>query len=86
MGGWLARLKNEKAPDTHATKPTKPPQGDEKAGFVGFVAYPPPLFKKSGRVMRWRRGPKRQRPTTAQRLTQRQQATLTAGAGRIPKQ
>jgi hypothetical protein len=28
---WLARLKNEKAPGTHATKATKP-------GFVGFVA------------------------------------------------
>lgn len=48
MGGWLARLKNEKAPDTHATKPTKPPQGDEKAGFVGFVAYPPAPFQKIG--------------------------------------
>jgi hypothetical protein len=30
---WLARLKNEKAPGTHATKATKP-------GFVGFVACP----------------------------------------------
>lgn len=38
MGGWLARLKNEKTPETYATKPTKPPQGVEKAGFVGFVA------------------------------------------------
>ena len=48
MGGWLARLKNEKAPDTHATKPTKPAQGDAKAGFVGFVAYPPAPFQKNG--------------------------------------
>ena len=48
MGGWLARLKNEKAPDTHATKPTKLPQGDEKEGFVGFVAYPPAPFQKIG--------------------------------------
>lgn len=50
MGGWLARLKNEKVPDAHATKPTKPPQGDEKAGFVGFVAYPPTPFQKIGAV------------------------------------
>lgn len=50
MGGWLARLKNEKAPDPPATKPTKPPQGDEKAGFVGFVAYPPAPFQKIGDV------------------------------------
>ncbi len=46
MGGWLARLKNEKAPDTHATKPTKPAQGDAKEGFVGFVAYPTACFQK----------------------------------------
>ena len=50
MGGWLARLKNEKAPDTHATKPTKPAQGDAKAGFVGFVAYPTACFQKIGSV------------------------------------
>jgi len=37
---WLARLKNQKAPATHATKPTKPPQGGFAGGFVGFVAYP----------------------------------------------
>jgi len=37
---WLARLKNEKAPITHATKPTKP-------GFVGFVACPHAPFQKS---------------------------------------
>jgi len=36
---WLARLKNEKAPGPHATKPTKP-------GFVGFVAYPHGPFQK----------------------------------------
>ncbi len=46
MGGWLARLKNEKAPGTHATKPTKPTQGEEKTGFVGFVAYPQSPFQK----------------------------------------
>lgn len=46
MGKWLARLKNEKAPDPPATKPTKPPQGDERAGFVGFVAYLPATFQK----------------------------------------
>jgi hypothetical protein len=48
MSGWLARLKNEKAPGTHATKPTKLPQGEEKAGFVGFVAYPSTPFQKIG--------------------------------------
>ena len=47
-GGWLARLKNDKAPDTHATKPTKPAQGEAKAGFVGFVAYSPAPFQKNG--------------------------------------
>jgi hypothetical protein len=46
MSGWLARLKNEKAPGTPATKPTKPPQGYEKSGFVGFVAYPLAPFQK----------------------------------------
>lgn len=30
---WLARLKNQKGPDTHPTKPTEP-------GFVGFVGTP----------------------------------------------
>lgn len=43
MGGWLARLKNEKAPDTHATKPTE-------TLFVGFVAYPPATLQKIGAV------------------------------------
>lgn len=43
---WLARLKNQKAPDTHATKPTKPPEQADGAGFVGFVAYPPTPFQK----------------------------------------
>ena len=46
MGQWLSRLKAEKAPDTPATKPTKPLQGDERAGSVGFVAYHPALFQK----------------------------------------
>jgi hypothetical protein len=36
---WLARLKNEKALGTHATKATKP-------GFVGFVAPAPRAFQK----------------------------------------
>jgi hypothetical protein len=36
---WLARLKNEKALGTHATKPTKP-------GFVGFVAPAPGASQK----------------------------------------
>jgi hypothetical protein len=36
---WLARLKNEKAPGTHATKATKP-------GFVGFVAPAPGASQK----------------------------------------
>ena len=48
MSGWLARLKNENMGGTHATKPTKPPQGDEKVGFVGFVAYPLAAFQKIG--------------------------------------
>ncbi len=50
MGRWLARLKNEIAPDTPATKPTKPPEGDQKAGYVGFVAHPPALSQKIGVV------------------------------------
>lgn len=46
---WLALLKNQKDAKTHATKPTKPPQGVEKGGFVGFVAYPQgPFQKKEG--------------------------------------
>jgi hypothetical protein len=36
---WLARLKNEKAPGSHATKATKP-------GFVGFVAPTPVVSQK----------------------------------------
>jgi hypothetical protein len=43
---WLARLKNQKGPDTHATKPTKPPEQAGWAGSVGFVAYPPTPFQK----------------------------------------
>jgi len=38
---WLARLKNEKAQGTHATKATKP-------GFVGFVACQDGPFEKIG--------------------------------------
>lgn len=49
MIGWLDQLKNKTPLTTHATKPTKPPHGEEKAGFVGFVAYPPaPLPKIEG--------------------------------------
>ena len=43
---WLARLKKEKVPDTHATKATETPQGSAKGVFVGFVAYPPAPFQK----------------------------------------
>lgn len=43
---WLARLKNEEAPDPYATKATKPAQWKHKAGSVGFVAYPPAPFQK----------------------------------------
>lgn len=34
---WLARLKNERAPELAPTKPTKPLVRDEAAGFVGFA-------------------------------------------------
>lgn len=47
MGGWLERLKTEKAPPPHPTKPTKPPQGGEVAGFVGFVGCPPATIPKN---------------------------------------
>lgn len=50
MGGWLARLKNEKATDTNATKATKTPQGESEGIFVGFVAYPQAPFQKIGAV------------------------------------
>ena len=41
---WLARLKRQKAPDTHPTKPTEP-------GFVGFVGTPDGHIQKiSGSV------------------------------------
>lgn len=50
MGRWLARLKNEKGLNAHATKPTKPPQGVGKAGFVGFVASPPACLHNLGAV------------------------------------
>jgi hypothetical protein len=38
MSEWLARLKNEMASDSQATKPTKPLSSGQKQGFVGFVA------------------------------------------------
>lgn len=47
MGAWLDRLKIQKAPDTYATKPTKPAQNPVAGGFVGFVAYPPGVSGKS---------------------------------------
>ena len=40
MSTWLARLKNSKGPDTHATKPTKPATDTLARGFVRFVAHP----------------------------------------------
>jgi len=40
MGAWLDRLKIQKTPDAHATKPTKPTPDPVAGGFVGFVAYP----------------------------------------------
>ena len=43
---WLARLKLEKAPGVHATKPTKPHHWRDAAGFVGFVALPPAPTQK----------------------------------------
>ena len=38
---WLARLKKQSSPSTHATEPTKP-------GFVGFVAPILALVEKTG--------------------------------------
>jgi hypothetical protein len=46
MMGWLDRLKNETPPDPHAREPRQPPQGDEKAGFLGLLAYPQAPFQK----------------------------------------
>lgn len=46
MGRWLARLKTEKATDTHAREPRQPPQGGEKTCFLGLLAYPPAPFQK----------------------------------------
>lgn len=43
---WLAKLKSEKAPGTHATKATKPAIEDAEGGFVGSVACPPAPFQK----------------------------------------
>lgn len=47
MMGWLDRLKNETPPDPHAREPRQPPQGEEKTGFLGLLAYPPAPFEKS---------------------------------------
>lgn len=46
MGGWLARLKNQKAPTTPASKPRLPPEGEGVAGFLGLLAQPPAPFQK----------------------------------------
>lgn len=43
---WLARLKKEKAPDTPAREPRQPPQGEERTGFLGSLAYSPASFQK----------------------------------------
>lgn len=48
---YLARLKSLKAPDDHATKPTKPLQTGDGVGFVGFVAYPQGGLEKSRGVL-----------------------------------
>lgn len=49
MMGWLDRLKNETHAETHAREPRQPPQGEEKTGFLGSLAYPPaPLQKIEG--------------------------------------
>lgn len=45
MGKWMSGLKNQKSPDTHATKPTKPQQGEQSEGFVGFAAPSPGHFE-----------------------------------------
>lgn len=45
MGAWLDWLKNQKTPDTYATKPTSDPVA---GGFVGFVAYPQGRSEKFG--------------------------------------
>jgi hypothetical protein len=50
MGGWLARLKNEKAPDPHAREPRQPPELAGGAGFLGLLAYPPAPLQKIERV------------------------------------
>lgn len=42
---WLARLKKQTALDPGATKPTKPPERDHRAGFAGFVACPSAPFQ-----------------------------------------
>lgn len=43
---WLDRLKNRKAPDTHAREPRQPPELGEGEGFLGSLAYPPAPFQK----------------------------------------
>lgn len=43
---WLALLKNQKAPDTHAREPRQPPDMGGPAGFLGLQAYPPAPFQK----------------------------------------
>ena len=41
MNNWLIRLKNQNAPGSRTTKPTKPASDTHAGGFVGFVAQPP---------------------------------------------
>ena len=46
MSTWLARLKNQKAPSTHAREPRQPTPGTHAGGFLGLLAYPPGVFQK----------------------------------------
>lgn len=48
MGRWLARLKNEISPGTHAREPRQPPEQAGGEGFLGLLAYPPAPFQKHG--------------------------------------
>jgi hypothetical protein len=43
---WLAQLKLEKATQLDASKPGKPPEGEQKEGFPGFLAGPSNLLEK----------------------------------------
>jgi hypothetical protein len=41
----MSGFENQKSPDTHAAKPTEPPQREQSEGFVGFVAPSPGHFE-----------------------------------------